>query len=112
MNKETTDAVSQRTQNEPIQDLRQWLQEVENIGELVRVSEPVSRDQEMSAIGYLLAKQNPSPTVMFEKTEGFEAGGINARLLWNLAGPSLKRIALTLGEDVDTPTLELITNMS
>ncbi len=111
MNKETTDAVSQRTQNEPIQDLRQWLQEVENIGELVRVSEPVSRDQEMSAIGYLLAKQNPSPTVMFEKTEGFEAGGINARLLWNLAGPSLKRIALTLGEDVDTPTLELITKV-
>ena len=72
-----------KTRNEPIQDLRQWLEAVEEIGELVKVSEPVSRDQEMSAIGYLLAKQQPSPTVMFEKTEGFDDGGIGARLLWN-----------------------------
>ena len=97
-----------KTRNEPIQDLRQWLEAVEEIGELVKVSEPVSRDQEMSAIGYLLAKQQPSPTVMFEKTEGFDDGGIGARLLWNLAGPSLKRIALTLGEDSETATIELI----
>jgi len=95
-------------QNEPIQDLRQWLEAVEGIGELVKVSEPVNRDQEMSAIGYLLAKQQPSPTVMFEKAEGFDDGGIGARLLWNLAGPSLKRIAITLGEDAETPTIELI----
>ena len=66
----------------------------------VKVAEPVNRDQEMSAIGYLLAKQQPSPTVMFEKAEGFDDGGIGARLLWNLAGPSLKRIAITLGEDL------------
>ena len=45
---------------------------------------------------------------MFEKTEGFDDGGIGARLLWNLAGPSLKRIALTLGEDSETATIELI----
>ena len=94
--------------NEPIQDLRQWLEAVEGIGELVKVSAPVNRDQEMSAIGYLLAKQQPSPTVMFEKAKGFEDGGIGARLLWNLAGPSLKRIAITLGEDSETPTIELI----
>ena len=49
-----------KSQNEPIQDLRQWLDAVEDIGELVKVSEPVNRDQEMSAIGYLLAKQQPS----------------------------------------------------
>ena len=97
-----------QSQNEPIQDLRQWLEAVDEIGELVRVSEPVNRDQEMSAIGYLLAKQEPSPTVMFEKTKDFENDGIGARLLWNLAGPSLKRIAITLGEDVDTATLDLI----
>ena len=65
------------SQNEPIQDLRQWLEAVENIGELVTVKEPVSRDQEMSAIGYLLAKQQPSPTVMFQKVENFDEGGID-----------------------------------
>ena len=97
-----------RAQNEPIQDLRQWLDAVDEIGELVKVAEPVNRDQEMSAIGYLLAKQQPSPTVMFEKAEGFDDGGIGARLLWNLAGPSLKRIAITLGEDTETSTIELI----
>ena len=97
-----------RAQNEPIQDLRQWLDAVDEIGELVKVAEPVNRDQEMSAIGYLLAKQQPSPTVMFEKAEGFDDGGIGARLLWNLAGPSLKRIAITLGEDSETSTIELI----
>ena len=71
---------SPHTQNEPIQDLRQWLDAVEEIDELVRVSEPVSRDQEMSAIGYLVAKQQPSPTIMFEKAVGFEDDGIGARL--------------------------------
>ena len=97
-----------QSQNEPIQDLRQWLDAVENIGELVKVNEPVSRDQEMSAIGYLLAKQQPSPTVMFQKVENFDDGGIGARLLWNLAGPSLKRIAITMGEDPEISTIDLI----
>ena len=105
---EETPNKSPKTQNEPIQDLRQWLDAVADIDELVKVSEPVSRDQEMSAIGYLLAKQNPSPTVMFEKTVGFEDDGIGARLLWNLAGPSLKRIAITLGESPDMNTTDLI----
>ena len=103
-----TSTKSAKSRNEPIQDLRQWLEAVDDIGELVRVSEPVSRDQEMSAIGYLLAKQQPSPTVMFEKAENFDDGGIGARLLWNLAGPSLKRIAITLGEDPEMHTIELI----
>ncbi|MAM68405.1 MAG: UbiD-type (de) carboxylyase-like protein [Rhodospirillaceae bacterium] len=103
-----TPTKSAQSRNEPIQDLRQWLEAVDDIGELVRVSEPVSRDQEMSAIGYLLAKQQPSPTVMFEKAENFDDGGIGARLLWNLAGPSLKRIAITLGEDPEMHTIELI----
>ena len=42
-------------QNEPIQDLRQWLEAVEGIGELVKVSEPVNRDQEMVIVCHHLA---------------------------------------------------------
>jgi len=95
--------------NEPIQDLREWLEEVEAIGELVRVTQPVSRDEEMSAIAYLIAKQQPSPAVLFERPAGFDGGnGIGARMLWNLVGPSLKRIALTLEEPIDTPPIELV----
>ena len=52
----------------PIRDLREWLTRVEALGELVRVARPVSRDEEMSAIGYLLAKQDPSPAVLDNRT--------------------------------------------
>ena len=37
----------------PIQDLREWLQRVEEMGDLVRVKDAVSCEEEMSAIGYL-----------------------------------------------------------
>lgn len=94
--------------NPPIQDLREWLSRVEGIGELVRVGKSVDRDEEMSAIAYLLAKQKPSPAVLFERAAGFEKSPIGASLLWNVLGPSIRRIALTLEEPADTPTVELI----
>ena len=95
----------------PIQDLREWLARVDEIGELVRVTEPVDPDQEMSAVSYLLAKRQPSPAVLFEKFSGFEHNPLGVRLLWNILGPSLKRTALSLEEPADTPTVELIRRM-
>lgn len=92
----------------PIQDLRQWLAGVEALGELVRVTEPVDRDEEMSAISYLLAKQEPSPAVLFDRSIGFDNSPIGARMLWNILGPSIRRIAVTLEEPADIPTMELI----
>ncbi len=92
----------------PIQDLREWLARVDELGELVRIEQPVDRDEEMSAISYLVAKQQPSPAVLFQRAAGFEKSPIGAQLLWNVLGPSLKRIALTLEEPADTPTVELI----
>jgi len=92
----------------PIQDLREWLARVEALGELVRVKQAVDRDEEMSAIAYLVAKQQPSPAVLFERASGFEKSPIGAQLLWNVLGPSRKRIALTLEESPGTPTAELI----
>jgi 4-hydroxy-3-polyprenylbenzoate decarboxylase len=91
-----------------IQDLREWLARVDQIGELVRVGEPVDRDEEMSAISYLVAKQQPSPAVLFERAKGFERSPIGARLLWNVLGPSLNRVAMTLEEPVGMPTVDLI----
>jgi len=92
----------------PIQDLRQWLARVEEIGELVRVDRPVGRDEEMSAVSYLLAKQQPSPAVLFERPRGFDDSPIGARMLWNILGPSFRRVALTLEEPADTTKVELI----
>src|SRR3989337_3594433 len=92
----------------PIQDLREWLARVDEIGELVRVQKPVDRDEEMSAISYLVAKQDPSPAVLFERARGFEESPIGAQLLWNVLGPSIKRIAVTLEEPAETHTVELI----
>jgi len=92
----------------PIADLREWLSRVEGIGELIRVRQAVDRDEEMSAISYLVAKQQPSPAVLFERPRGFDKSPIGAKLLWNILGPSVKRVALTLEEPVDTPTVELI----
>src|SRR5574341_1996531 len=89
----------------PIEDLRAWLSRVEALGELVRVRQEVDRDEEMSAISYLVAKQNPSPAVLFERARGFD---VDVRLLWNILGPSRKRIALTLEEPPETPTMALI----
>jgi len=92
----------------PIQDLREWLARVEDIGELIHVKQSVDWNEEMSAISYLVAKQNPSPAILFENASGYENSPIGARLLWNILGPSLKRIALTLEESPDTSTLDLI----
>jgi 4-hydroxy-3-polyprenylbenzoate decarboxylase len=92
----------------PIQDLRDWLRRVEEMGDLVRVTQPVSCEEEMSAIGYLLAKQNPSPAILFDSVKGYEKSPFRARLLWNILGPSLRRIALTLEEPPETPTVDLI----
>lgn len=100
-------AVSQ-SRSAPIQDLREWLERVDDLGELIRVKEPVDVIEEMSAISYLVAKQTPSPAVLFESAHGHENSAIGARLLWNILGPSLRRIALTLEEPPDTPTVELI----
>src|SRR5919197_4523520 len=98
----------QSGKNAAIQDLRDWLDRVEKMGDLIRVKEPVSCEEEMSAIGYLVAKQTPSPAILFEAVKGYENSPYKARLLWNILGPSLRRIALTMEEPPETPTVELI----
>lgn len=100
--------VVQTAPKKPIQDLREWLERVEALGDLVSVKDPVSCEEEMSAIGYLVAKQKPSPAIIFDNIKGYEHSPFKARSLWNILGPSLQRIALTMEEPPDTPTVELI----
>lgn len=91
-----------------IQDIREWLDRSEGIGELLQIDQPVDWNEEMSAITYLVAKQTPSPAILFENPKGYEQSPVGARMLWNILGPSSKRIALTIEEPPETPTLELI----
>src|SRR5690349_9075058 len=100
--------VTASTSKGPIQDLPEWLRRVEQMGDLVHVKEPVSCEEEMSAIGYLVAKQKPSPAVLFDNIKGYEKSPFKARSLWNILGPSIPRIALTMAESPDTPTVALI----
>ncbi len=88
--------------------MREWLQRVEEMGDLVHVKDAVSCEEEMSAIGYLVAKQKPSPAILFDNIKGYEKSPFKARSLWNILGPSIPRIALTMEEPPDTPTVELI----
>lgn len=44
-------------QRAPVQDLREWLARIEKLGELIRIGQPVSRDEEMSAVSHFVAKQ-------------------------------------------------------
>ena len=92
----------------PIQDLREWLERVEAMGDLVRVKDSVSCEEEMSAIGYLVAKQKPSPAILFDNIKGYEKSPYQAQSLWNILGPSIPRIALSMEEPPETPTVELI----
>jgi 4-hydroxy-3-polyprenylbenzoate decarboxylase len=103
--------VTESTSKGPIQDLREWLERVEQMGDLVHVKEPVSSEEEMSAIGYLVAKQKPSPAVLFDNIKGYEKSPFKARSLWNILGPSIPRIALTMEEPPDTPTVALISRV-
>src|SRR5438874_3580809 len=108
MAKREEKVVEEGAKTRAIQDLRDWLERVERMGELVRVKEPISCDEEMSAISYLVAKQNPSPAILFDSVKGYENSPYKTRLLSNILGPSLQRIAVTMEEPPDTPTVELI----
>src|SRR5512134_1526482 len=100
--------ITESTGKGPIQDLREWLERVDELGDLVHVKEAVSCEEEMSAIGYLVAKQKPSPAILFDNIKGYEKSPYKAQSLWNILGPSIPRIALSMEEPPETPTVELI----
>ncbi len=75
-------------------DLREWLQAVEDRGELQRIS-GASPDLEMSGIAEIMAQgsEAPMPVLQFDSIPGFPAG--YKTLFGMLASP--RRLALSLG---------------
>jgi UbiD family decarboxylase len=86
-------------------DLRGWLKEVEKIGELARIKEEVDWDEELTAVTYLTGKKIGGPALLFENVKGYSK---EYRVLSNILGSSLNRIALSLGLPLNVSALEMI----
>jgi UbiD family decarboxylase len=86
-------------------DLRGWLAEVEKIGELVKIEEPTDWNEEISGITYLVGKKKGGPALLFDNINGYPKGH---RVLSNILGSSLNRIALALGLPLNLSELDMI----
>ena len=62
--------------------LGHWLEKVERIGELKRITAPVDPDLEMATITYMPGKTVGGPTLLFENIKGHPGG----RVLFNPFG--------------------------
>ena len=75
-------------------DLRDWIEKAEALGGLERIKAEVDWDQELTAIYYLVGKTAEAPSLLFENIKDYPSG---YRVLANFPGPSVDRVALTLG---------------
>lgn len=90
-------------QTAPINSLGDWLERVEAIGELKRITAPVDTDLEMSSITYMSGKTVGGPTLLFDNIKGYPGG----RLLFNPFGSSLNRVAISIREEPGKDPIEL-----
>ncbi len=85
-------------------DLREWLEQVENLGELRRV-EGADWDLEIGAVADMARKESKTaPCILFDAIKGYPKGYRLALGLLN----SIKRLAFTTGMPVDLPTMEFV----
>lgn len=83
-------------------DLRDFITQLERMGELKRVTTPVSPHLEMTEICDRVLRQS-GPAILFENPTGQvgQAGPYNVPVLGNLFG-TVRRVALGMGQDVAT----------
>src|SRR5712675_917860 len=80
-------------------DLDAWLEQVEAMGELKRITAEVDPDLEAATITYLVGSER-SPALLFENIKGHPGH----RALYNMVGCNLSRFCLMIGEKpVDHP---------
>ena len=80
-------------------DLDAWLDKVEALGELKRITAEVDPDLEAATITYLVGSER-SPALLFENIKGHPGH----RALYNMVGCNLSRFCLMIGEHpVDHP---------
>src|SRR5262245_48946933 len=80
-------------------DLDLWLDKVEALGELKRITAEVDPDLEAATITYLVGSEK-SPALLFENIKGHPGH----KALFNMIGCNLSRFCLMIGEaPVDHP---------
>lgn len=89
----------------PWRDLRGWIEQIEQHGELTRISASVDPDQEMAAVTLMATQQDASPALLFENLRGDNS---HSRILMNMLGASKERYALAVGLDPAASTPEMI----
>src|ERR1700756_894378 len=85
-------------------DLRGWINKVEEFGELRRL-EGVDWNLEMGAITEVYARNEPYPAILFGKIKDYPAG---RRILVGVHHMSLKRQLLTLNLPIDYDRMQFI----
>ena len=85
------------------EDLRDWLEMVDAIGEL-RVLDGVDAEENIGRISEMLHHTDGAPAVLFDRIPGYEPG---YRILVNAQGER-RRLNVSLGLPVDTGTWELM----
>src|SRR5215469_10626074 len=74
-------------------DLDAWLEKIEALGELKRITAEVDPDLEAATITYLVGSQK-SPALLFENIKGHPGH----KALYNMIGCYLSRFCLMIGE--------------
>src|ERR1700746_298389 len=93
------EAVGARSRAPNSSDLDAWLEKVEALGELKRITAEVDPDLEAATITYLVGSEK-SPALLFENIKGHPGH----RALYNMIGCNLSRFCLMIGEQpVDHP---------
>lgn len=85
--------------------LREWLAEVDKMGQLKHVTAEVDWNLEMGALTYMVGKKMGSPALLFENIKGYSK---DYRVLFNMLGTGKERIALALGIPTNLSIMEMI----
>src|SRR5256886_14754273 len=84
-------------------DLDAWLEKVEALGELKRITAEVDPDLEAATITYLVGSEK-SPALLFENIKGHPGH----KALYNMVGCNLSRFCLMIGEKPVEHPLEAV----
>jgi len=86
-------------------DLREWVAQLEQKGELQRIDMPVNADEELAAITYMATRSERAKALLFETIAGDTSG---SSVLANMLGASKERYALAVGLDPDLSIAKMI----
>ena len=88
-----------------IRDLRDWLAEVEKLGEVKHITQEVDPKLEMSALTYMNGKNPGEPTLLFEKPKGHKG---DVKVLFDPIGSSINRLSLALRTAPGKTPIEMV----